>query len=142
MQLPVWSSFDRSSGVCRNSRSGIAREAVLIYGSTASRLSQKLVMSTTKSLITGIFPIGATVISGMKSAGFSAELESAIFCSLASSLATFSLQANADRPLIRIEQLPQIVLRQFLRKAKVPSCSHLMLLRSGGGELLFSTSRV
>ena len=63
------------------------------------------------------------MISGM---AFTLLWDDAICCNLASSLPTFSLQAKAERPLIRIAQLPQIVLRQFLRNAKVPSCSHLI----------------
>ena len=41
----------------------------------------------------------------------------------ATSWVQFSLQARVDRPLIRMAQLPQMVFRQFLRKAIVPSCS-------------------
>ena len=75
-------------------------------------------MSVTRSLITGMFPIGSTTISGLASP-FSPATACVSAKDWASSIIV--LQASVDWPLIFIPQEPQIAARHEQRTASEPS---------------------
>ena len=84
------------------------------YGSTARNFAQNGSMSTTRSLITGRFPIGE--ITGTWPAAAMSYMR--------------VLHASTAAPSIRIPQEPQIIIRQLLRYASVPSTVSLTMSRT------------
>src|SRR5215212_5309795 len=96
--------YSRSGGSPSGSSHGTTRW--IFFQWTAS-------MSTIRSLITGMFPNGSTVIVPSGS------------CESSAALASFVLQASDDLPLIRTPQEPQIAAWQEQRIASDPSCESL-----------------
>ena len=116
MQAIDWVTSIIDSGGTTYSRSG-GSPAGSSHGVTRRIFAQWVdSMSVTRSLITGMFPIGSTTI------GSEPPLRR-----LAASSASRSwvLQASVDSPLIFIPQEPQIAARQEQRTARLPSSRSL-----------------
>ena len=135
MQAIDWVMSIIDSGGTMYSRSG-GSPSGRSHGVTRRILVQWVdSMSVTRSLITGMFPIGSTTIGSPPP-----------FLRLANSLASpiIVLQARPDWPLIFIPQEPQIAARQEQRTASEPSsrslaCSSPSRTESVGSR---STSKV
>ena len=96
-------TYSRSGGSPSGSSHGVTRRILVQWVDS---------MSVTRSLITGMFPIGSTTIGSPPP-----------LLRLANSLASpiMVLQARPDWPLIFIPQEPQIAARQEQRTASEPS---------------------
>ena len=99
--------YSRSGGSPSGSSHGVTRRILVQWVAS---------MSVTRSLITGMFPIGSTTIGSPPP-----------FLRLANSLASpiWVLQASADWPLILTPQDPQIAARHEQRTASDPSSRSL-----------------
>ena len=91
-------------------------------------------MSVTRSLITGMFPMGSTVISA------SPPPLRAIRAASSAASPSWVLQASVDWPLILTPQEPQIAARQEQRTASVPSLSFLACSRPSRTDRVGSSS--
>jgi hypothetical protein len=130
MQAIVWVMSTIDSGGTIRSRSG-GSPSSSSHGVTRRILVQWVdSMSVTRSLITGMFPIGSTVMGRDTSSAsrprvsrFGASPLARLAHSWASPICV--LQASVDWPLIFTPQEPQIAARQEQRTASEPSSRSL-----------------
>ena len=129
MQATDWVTSTIASAGTMYSRSG-GGPLGSSHGVTRRNFSQWVdSMSVTRSLITGMFPIGSTVIStGSPSSARDSRAASAAASPI------WVLQARVDCPLILTPQDPQIAARHEQRTASVPSWSSLACRRPSSTE--------
>src|SRR6185436_7071074 len=114
MQATDWVTSTIASAGTMYSRSGGGPDGSS-HGVTRRNFSQWVdSMSVTRSLITGMFPIGSTVIGTFSP--FRAVRSASAWAS-----PSWVLQASVELPLMRTPQEPQIAARQEQRTARVPS---------------------
>jgi hypothetical protein len=106
--------YSRSGGSPSGSSQGVTRRIFVQWVDS---------MSVTRSLITGMFPIGSTTIGSASTRSLRAPLVRSPLLRLAKSFASpiIVLQARPDSPLIFIPQEPQIAARHEQRTASEPS---------------------
>src|SRR5262245_31702551 len=127
--------YSRSGGSPSGSSHGVTRRIFVQWVDS---------MSVTRSLITGMLPIGSTTIGSAGPGGEAEEpaLSMGPFFRLANSAASpiIVLQASPDWPLIFIPQEPQIAARQEQRTASDPSASSFAWSRPSRTESVGSRS--
>ncbi len=110
--------YSRSGGSPSGSSHGVTRRILVQCVDS---------MSVTKSLITGMFPIGSTMIAGLPPfvSVSSSPLATAWLSAKDWASSSMVLQARVDWPLIFIPQEPQIAARHEQRTASEPSSRSL-----------------
>ena len=126
-------TYSRSGGSPSGSSHGVTRRILVQWVDS---------MSVTRSLITGMFPIGSTTIGSAAPDRSCGAALSPPLRRLANSCASpiWVLQASADWPLIFIPQEPQIAARQEQRTASEPSSRSLAWSSPSSTESVGSSS--